>query len=153
MSNKQQKYLISNPQPSGRLFCMLPKIHKDLAKYSRPQVIRWDSEAGYIEHFLNPLSCNTPHTSKILVIQSINSAIDMIPLMLHSSPWVSTAYSCLPVRGHIRHLNENSAGDIIPTAAIFLTVRVSFCMWSCLANHRYLALLLTAKRPAGVHGN
>lgn len=63
---------MGNPQPRARLFYLLPKIHKDPAKWSRPHVIPpgrpivsdCDSEtyhtAEYIDSFLNPLSCRHP---------------------------------------------------------------------------------------------
>lgn len=65
---KQRNYLLGSAEPRGRLFYMLPKIHKDPAKWSipfqvppgRPIVSYCDSEmyytAEYLDHFLNPLS-------------------------------------------------------------------------------------------------
>lgn len=65
---KQRNYLLGSAEPRGRLFYMLPKIHKDPAKWSipfqvppgRPIVSDCDSEtyytAEYLDYFLNPLS-------------------------------------------------------------------------------------------------
>lgn len=58
--------------PRARLFYMLPKIHKDPAKWSKPHKIPpgrpivsdCSSEtyrtAEYVDHFLNPLSTTHP---------------------------------------------------------------------------------------------
>lgn len=65
---KQRNYLLGSSEPRGRLFYMLPKIHKEPTKWSipfqvppgRPIVSDCDSEtyytAEYLDHFLNPLS-------------------------------------------------------------------------------------------------
>lgn len=70
--NKKYKYLIGNLQPRARLFYVLPKIHKYLAKWSRlhiipprcPIISDCDSEtdhmAEYIDYFWNPLSRKHP---------------------------------------------------------------------------------------------
>lgn len=72
---KQKNYLLGSAEPRGRLFYMLPKIHKDPAKWSvpfqvppgRPIVSDCDSEtyytAEYLDYFLTPLS--TKHASYI----------------------------------------------------------------------------------------
>lgn len=72
INQKQHKYLIGNPEPRARLFYLLPKIHKDPEKWSRPHIIPpgrpivsdCDSEtyftAEYLEYFLNPLSTKHP---------------------------------------------------------------------------------------------
>uniref|UniRef100_G3N475 Uncharacterized protein n=1 Tax=Gasterosteus aculeatus TaxID=69293 RepID=G3N475_GASAC len=69
---KQKHYLMGDTVPRPRLFYMLPKIHKDPAKWSKPYVIPpgrpivsdCSSEtyrtAEYIDHFLNPLSTTHP---------------------------------------------------------------------------------------------
>lgn len=65
---KQKNYLLGSSEPRPRLFYMLPKIHKDPEKWSRPHEIPpgrpivsdcnsdtyWTAE--YIDSFLNPLS-------------------------------------------------------------------------------------------------
>lgn len=72
---KQKNYLMGNSEPRARLFYMLPKIHKDRAKWSKPNevppgrpiVSDCSSEtyhtAEYLDFFLNPLS--TKHASYI----------------------------------------------------------------------------------------
>lgn len=72
---KQKTYLLGSAEPRGRLFYLLPKIHKDPAKWSvpfqvppgRPIVSDCGSEtyhtAEYLDSFLNPLS--TGHDSYI----------------------------------------------------------------------------------------
>ena len=72
INKKQRQYLVGNPEPRARLFYLLPKIHKDPAKWSipheippgRPIVSDCDSEtyytAEYIDYFLNPLSNRHP---------------------------------------------------------------------------------------------
>lgn len=69
---KQRAYLIGDSEPRARRFYMLPKIHKDPAKWSlphaippgRPIVSDCSSEtyytAEYLDHFLNPLSIRHP---------------------------------------------------------------------------------------------
>ena len=69
---KPRNYLMGNSQPRPRRFYMLPKIHKDPSKWSRPFEIPpgrpivsdCDSEtyrtAEYLDHFLNPLSITHP---------------------------------------------------------------------------------------------
>lgn len=72
INGKQKKYLMGEGPPRPRLFYLLPKIHKEPAKWSipfvvppgRPIVSDCNSEtyctAEYIEHFLNPLSTRHP---------------------------------------------------------------------------------------------
>ncbi|KAK2871929.1 hypothetical protein Q8A73_024592, partial [Channa argus] len=72
---KQKTYLLSDQEPRARLFYMLPKIHKDPAKWSkpyeippgRPIVSDCNSEtyftAEYLDYFLNPVSVR--HSSYI----------------------------------------------------------------------------------------
>lgn len=72
INSKQRSYLLGSSEPRGRLFYMLPKIHKDPAKWSvpfqvppgRPIVSDCESEtyytAEYLEHFLTPLSTKHP---------------------------------------------------------------------------------------------
>lgn len=69
---KQKSYLLGSSEPRGRLFYMLPKIHKDPSKWSvpfrvppgRPIVSDCGSEtyytAEYLEYFLTPLSTKQP---------------------------------------------------------------------------------------------
>lgn len=69
---KQKHYLMGDAVPRARLFYMLPKIHKDPAKWSKPHEIPpgrpivsdCSSEtyhtAEYLDHFLNPLSTTHP---------------------------------------------------------------------------------------------
>lgn len=69
---KQKKYLMGQTEPRPRRFYLLPKIHKDPRKWSkpfeipsgRPIVSDCESEtyftAELIEHFLNPLSTRHP---------------------------------------------------------------------------------------------
>lgn len=75
INNKQFIYLKGNPEPRARIFYMLPKIHKEPTKWSKPHEIPpgrpivsdCSSEtyetAEYLDHFLNPLS--TLHPSYI----------------------------------------------------------------------------------------
>lgn len=72
INNKQRTYLLGNPNPQPRRFYMLPKIHKDPEKWSRPHEIppgrpivsdcgsETYETAEYIDHFLNPLSITHP---------------------------------------------------------------------------------------------
>lgn len=69
---KQKSYLIGQGEPRPRIFYMLPKIHKDSKKWSRPHKIPpgrpivsdCSSEtyftAEYLDHYLNPLSTGHP---------------------------------------------------------------------------------------------
>ena len=72
---KQKQYLLGDPEPRARLFYMLPKIHKDPSKWSKPHEIPpgrpivsdCSSEtyytAEFLDYYLNPLS--TLHPSYI----------------------------------------------------------------------------------------
>ena len=72
---KQKQYLLGDPEPRARLFYMLPKIHKDPSKWSKPHEIPpgrpivsdCSSEtyhtAEFLDFYLNPLS--TLHPSYI----------------------------------------------------------------------------------------
>lgn len=72
---KQQKYILGTSEPRARFFYMLPKIHKDPNKWSKPHEIPpgrpivsdCSSEtyrtAEFIDFYLNPLSIT--HTSYI----------------------------------------------------------------------------------------
>lgn len=69
---KQKSYLLGNLEPRSRRFYMLPKIHKDRAKWSRPYEIPpgrpivsdCGSEtyytAEFLDYYLNPLSMGHP---------------------------------------------------------------------------------------------
>lgn len=69
---KQMSYLLPNPSARERQFYLLPKIHKDMCKWTienrmppgRPIVSDCSSESyhisEYIEHFLNPISNQHP---------------------------------------------------------------------------------------------
>lgn len=92
---KQRSYLIGKSEPRARRFYMLPKIHKDPAKWSKPYVIPpgrpivsdCDSEtyytAEYLDYYLNPLSVKHPSyikdtydfVGKIKKLQIPNQAI------------------------------------------------------------------------------
>lgn len=68
INSKQKKYLIGSEEPRPRHFYMLPKIHKEPSKWSRPYVIPpgrpivsdCSSEsyytAEYLDFYLNPLN-------------------------------------------------------------------------------------------------
>lgn len=72
INSKQKKYLIGSEEPRPRRFYMLPKIHKEPSKWSRPYVIPpgrpivsdCSSEtyytAEYLDFYLNPLSIKHP---------------------------------------------------------------------------------------------
>lgn len=72
INRKQKAYLLGKEEPRARLFYMLPKIHKDPAKWSkpfeipqgRPIVSDCSSEtyytAEYLDYYLNPLSTKHP---------------------------------------------------------------------------------------------
>ncbi|KAK2810864.1 hypothetical protein Q5P01_000343 [Channa striata] len=72
ITTKQKKYLLSSSEPRARLFYLLPKIHKDPAKWSksfesppgRPIVSDCSSDtyfaAEFLDFYLNPLSTTHP---------------------------------------------------------------------------------------------
>lgn len=72
INKKQKHYLMGDNEPRARIFYMLPKIHKDAAKWSIPHIIPpgrpivsdCSSEtyytAEYLDYFLNPLSIIHP---------------------------------------------------------------------------------------------
>ena len=72
LNKKQRQYLMGNNTNRPRLFYLLPKIHKDVAKWSipgevppgRPVVSDCESEtyyiSEYIEYYLNPISQKHP---------------------------------------------------------------------------------------------
>ncbi|KAF7693726.1 hypothetical protein HF521_007479, partial [Silurus meridionalis] len=69
---KQKSYLLGDTEPRSRRFYMLPKIHKDPAKWSKPNEIPpgrpivsdCGSEtyytAEFLDFYLNPLSTSHP---------------------------------------------------------------------------------------------
>ena len=75
INSKQRGYLMGSSEPRARLFYMLPKIHKDPAKWTkpfeippgRPIVSDCSSEtyytAEFLNHYINPLSMR--HSSYI----------------------------------------------------------------------------------------
>ncbi|KAG7520675.1 hypothetical protein JOB18_034130 [Solea senegalensis] len=72
INSKQKQYLLGDPEPRPRRFYMLPKIHKDPVKWSKPHIMPpgrpivsdCSSEtyriAEYLDFFLNPLSTTHP---------------------------------------------------------------------------------------------
>ena len=72
INSKQKQYLLGGPEPRARRFYMLPKIHKDPSKWSKPHEIPpgrpivsdCSSEtyytAEFLDHYLNPLSILHP---------------------------------------------------------------------------------------------
>lgn len=72
INSKQKTYLIGSEEPRPRRFYMLPKIHKEPEKWSKPHetppgrpiVSDCNSEtyyiADYIDFYLNPLSIKHP---------------------------------------------------------------------------------------------
>ncbi|XP_038579870.1 uncharacterized protein LOC119906607, partial [Micropterus salmoides] len=94
INHKQTLYLKGDSEPRPRLFYMLPKIHKDPAKWSKPHEIPpgrpivsdCSSEtyytAEFIDHFLNPLSIR--HASYIKDTYDFVNRIKQINIPLNA---------------------------------------------------------------------